>query len=417
MKVLEIQGGHKLSGTIRISGAKNSSVALIPAAILAEDDVTICNVPEITDTDALSEILEFLGADVRRASESIVINPKSIKNKEIPAEISKKLRASYYFMGSLLGKYKHVEMYFPGGCSIGARPINFHLKGFEALGATVKIEGDKYIVDAKELKGANIYLDFASVGATINIMLAAVKAKGTTVIDNAAKEPEIVNVATFLNNMGARISGAGTSTIKIIGVEKLNGCFHEVIPDRIEAGTYTIIGALIGNYLKIDNIIPEHIEALTSKLIEMGVELEIGDDYLIVNKPDKYKAVNVKTLVFPGFPTDLQQPFMVLSTRCSGKSVVEETIYENRFMHIPYLQKMGADIEVNGTKAIIKGPTELRGTEVEATDLRAGASMVAAALIAKGTTVIHNIEHILRGYENIVEKLSDVGAKLEVKEI
>ena len=417
MKVLEIQGGHKLSGTIRISGAKNSSVALIPAAILAEDDVTICNVPEITDTDALSEILEFLGADVRRASESIVINPKSIKNKEIPAEISKKLRASYYFMGSLLGKYKHVEMYFPGGCSIGARPINFHLKGFEALGATVQIEGDKYIVDAKELKGANIYLDFASVGATINIMLAAVKAKGTTVIDNAAKEPEIVNVATFLNNMGARISGAGTSTIKIIGVEKLNGCFHEVIPDRIEAGTYTIIGALIGNYLKIDNIIPEHIEALTSKLIEMGVELEIGDDYLIVNKPDKYKAVNVKTLVFPGFPTDLQQPFMVLSTQCSGKSVVEETIYENRFMHIPYLQKMGADIEVNGTKAIIKGPTELRGTEVEATDLRAGASMVAAALIAKGTTVIHNIEHILRGYENIVEKLSDVGAKLEVKEI
>lgn len=417
MKVLEIQGGHKLSGTIRISGAKNSSVALIPAAILAEDDVTICNVPEITDTDALSEILEFLGADVRRASESIVINPKSIKNKEIPAEISKKLRASYYFMGSLLGKYKHVEMYFPGGCSIGARPINFHLKGFEALGATVKIEGDKYIVDAKELKGANIYLDFASVGATINIMLAAVKAKGTTVIDNAAKEPEIVNVATFLNNMGARISGAGTSTIKIIGVEKLNGCFHEVIPDRIEAGTYTIIGALIGNYLKIDNIIPEHIEALTSKLIEMGVELEIGDDYLIVNKPDKYKAVNVKTLVFPGFPTDLQQPFMVLSTQCSGKSVVEETIYENRFMHIPYLQKMGADIEVNGTKAIIKGPTTLTGTEVEATDLRAGASMVAAALIAKGTTVIHNIEHILRGYENIVEKLSDVGAKLEVKEI
>ncbi len=417
MKVLEIQGGYRLSGTIRISGAKNSSVALIPAAILADDDVTICNVPEITDTDALSEILEFLGADVRRASESIVINPKSIRNKEIPAEISKKLRASYYFMGSLLGKYKHVEMYFPGGCSIGARPINFHLKGFEALGATVQIEGDKYIVDAKELKGANIYLDFASVGATINIMLAAVKAKGITVIDNAAKEPEIVNVATFLNNMGARISGAGTSTIKIIGVEKLNGCFHEVIPDRIEAGTYTIIGALIGNYLKIDNIIPEHIEALTSKLLEMGVELEIGDDYLIVNKPDRYKAVNVTTLVFPGFPTDLQQPFMVLSTQCSGKSIIEETIYENRFMHIPYLKKMGANIEVNGTKAIIKGPTKLIGTEVEATDLRAGASMVAAALVAEGKTVIHNIEHILRGYENIVEKLSDVGAKVEVKEI
>lgn len=417
MKVLEIEGGHELSGTIRISGAKNSSVALIPAAILADDDVTICNVPEITDTDALSEILNYLGAEVRRASESIVINPKSIQNKEIPANISKKLRASYYFMGALLGKYKHVEMYFPGGCSIGARPINFHLKGFESLGATVEIQDDRYIVDAKELKGANIYLDFASVGATINIMLAAVKAKGTTVIDNAAKEPEIVNVATFLNNMGAKISGAGTSTIKIVGVDKLNGCFHEVIPDRIEAGTYTIIGALVGNYLKIDNIIPEHIEALTSKLLEMGVYLEIGSDYLIVNKSDKYKAVNVKTLVFPGFPTDLQQPFMVLSTQCSGKSIVEETIYENRFMHIPYLKKMGANIEVNGSKAIIKGPTKLKGEKVEATDLRAGASMVAAALVADGTTIINNIEHILRGYENIVEKLKDVGAKIEVKEI
>jgi len=417
MKVLEIQGGNKLSGTIRISGAKNSSVALIPAAILADEKVTICNVPEITDTDALSEILEFLGADIKRASESIVINPTTIENKGIPINISKKLRASYYFMGSLLGKYKHVEMYFPGGCSIGARPINFHLKGFESLGATVKVDGDKYIVDAKELKGANIYLDFASVGATINIMLAAVKAKGKTVIDNAAKEPEIVNVATFLNNMGAKISGAGTSTIKITGVEKLNGCFHEVIPDRIEAGTYTIIGALIGNYLKIDNIIPEHIEALTSKLMEMGVELEIGADYLIVNKPEEYRPVSIKTLVFPGFPTDLQQPFMVLSTQCNGKSIVEETIWENRFMHVPYLNKLGATIDVKDRKAIIQGPTKLIGTEVEATDLRAGASMIAAALLAEGTTTIHNIEHILRGYENIVEKLNDVGAKIEIKEI
>ncbi len=417
MKVLEIQGGHELKGTIRISGAKNSSVALIPAAILAEDDVTICNVPEVTDTDALSEILEFLGAEVRRASESIVINPRPIENKEIPADLSKKLRASYYFMGSLLGKYKHVEMYFPGGCSIGSRPIDLHLKGFEALGATVEIENDKYVVTANELKGANIYLDFASVGATINIMLAAVKANGVTVIDNAAKEPEIVNVATFLNNMGAKITGAGTSRIKIIGVTKLKGCFHEVIPDRIEAGTYIIAGALMGNYLKIDNIIPEHLEALTSKLSEMKVELEIGDDYLIVNRPDKYKPVNIQTQVFPGFPTDLQQPFMVLTTKCSGKSVIEETIYENRFMHVPYLNKMGANIVISGNKAIIKGPTELMGTEVEATDLRAGASLVIAALMASGTTIIYNIEHILRGYENIVEKLNDVGAKIEIKEI
>ncbi len=417
MKVLEITGCQELKGTIRISGAKNSSVALIPAAILADDDVTICNVPDVTDTDSLSEILEFLGADVRRASESIVINPKNIINKEIPEELSQKLRASYYFMGSLLGKYNHVEMYFPGGCSIGARPINLHLKGFEALGATVKIEDDKYIVDAKELKGATIYLDFASVGATINIMLAAVKAKGTTVIDNAAKEPEIVNVATFLNNMGAKITGAGTSRIKIEGVKELKGCFHEVIPDRIEAGTYTIAGALMGNYLKIDNIIPEHIEALTSKLIEMGVELEIGEDYLIVNRPNKYKTVTVQTQVFPGFPTDLQQPFMVLTTKCNGKSIIEETIWENRFMHVPYLNKMGANITIAGNKATIKGPTELIGSEVEATDLRAGASLVIAALTAKGKTIIHNIEHILRGYENIVEKLNDVGAKIEIKEI
>lgn len=417
MKALRIIGSKELKGTIRISGAKNSSVALIPAAILSDEVVTICNVPEITDTDALSEILTYLGAEVRRASESIVINPDTIENKEIPEEQAKKLRASYYFMGALLGKYKHVEMYFPGGCSIGERPINLHLKGFEALGATVTNDGNKYIVDAKNLKGTNIYLDIASVGATINIMLAAVKAKGTTVIENAAKEPEIVNVATFLNNMGARISGAGTSEIRIIGVERLAGCFHEVIPDRIEAGTYTIIGALVGNHLKIDNIIPEHIEALTSKLKEMGIELEIGADYLIVNKPEFYKVVNIKTLVYPGFPTDLQQPFTILLTQCNGKSSVTETIWENRFMHIPELNKMGANITVEGMKAKIIGPTKLIGADVKATDLRAGAAMIVAALSAEGTTTITNISHILRGYENIVEKLSDVGAKIEIIEI
>lgn len=417
MKVLEIQGGRDLSGTIRISGAKNSSVALIPAAILADETVTICNVPEITDTDALSEILNYLGANVRRASESIVIDPTTIDNKEIPEEQAKKLRASYYFMGALLGKYKHAEMYFPGGCSIGARPINLHLKGFEALGAKITNDGNKYIVDAKELKGANIYLDIASVGATINIMLAAVRAKGKTEIDNAAKEPEIVNVATFLNNMGAKITGAGTSTIVIEGVDSLKGCFHEVIPDRIEAGTYTIIGALCGNYLKIDNIIPEHLEALTSKLVEMGVELEIGSDYLIINKSEEYKPVSIKTLVYPGFPTDLQQPFTVLLTKCNGTSSVIETIWENRFMHIPHLNNLGANITVEGIEATINGPTKLVGCEVEATDLRAGAAMVAAALAAEGTTTITNINHILRGYENIVEKLTDVGAKIELKEI
>ena len=417
MKVIKIDGGQELSGLIKISGAKNSSVALIPASILADSDVTICNVPEITDTDVLCEMLGYLGADVRRASESVVITSGKIQNKFIPEIYSKKLRASYYFMGALLGKFKHVEISLPGGCSIGARPINLHLKGFEALGATITNDNEKYIVDAKELKGANIYLDIASVGATINIMLAAVLAKGKTVIENAAKEPEIVNVATFLNNMGAKIMGAGTSQITITGVSKLNGCFHEVIPDRIEAGTYTIIGALVGKNLKIYNIIPEHIEALTSKLKEMGANIEIGPDYLVITKKDEYKPVNVKTLVYPGFPTDLQQPFSVLLSRCRGKSTVEETIFENRFMHLPELRKMGMVVSLDDTVATFIGPNELTAAIVNATDLRAGASLVTAALAAKGVTTITNIEHILRGYEGLVEKLQDVGAKIKIEEI
>ena len=418
MKIIEIEGQKELSGTIRVSGAKNATVALIPAAILTDEEATICNVPEITDTEALCEILEVLNVKVNRSTESLVINPKDMINTEIEEKYSKKLRASYYFMGALLGKYKKAVMYFPGGCSIGARPIDLHLKGFEALGAKVTSNKNQYIVEAEELKGANIYLDIASVGATINIMLAAVKAKGTTIIDNAAKEPEIVNVATFLNNMGAKVTGAGTSRIKIVGVNKLHKCFHEVIPDRIEAGTYLIIGALCGNNLKIDNMIPEHLEALTSKLEEMGIELEKGIDYItILGKNEKYKNTNIKTAVYPGFPTDLQQPFTVLLTQANGKSKVTETIWENRFMHIPYLKDLGADIEVKNQTATILGPTELKGTQVVATDLRAGAAMVAAGLLASGTTTITNVEHILRGYENIIEKLTDVGAKIKLKEI
>ena len=417
MKIMEIEGGKELSGTIRISGAKNATVALIPAAILTDEEATICNIPEITDTDALCDILNELNVNVKRASESIIINPKNMQNIEIKEEFSKKLRASYYFMGALLGKYKKAVMYFPGGCSIGARPIDLHLKGFEALGATVKSDKNKYIVEAKELHGANIYLDIASVGATINIMLAAVKAKGKTIIDNAAKEPEIVNVATFLNNMGAKITGAGTSTIKIEGVDYLHQCFHEVIPDRIEAGTYIIIGALCGNPLKIDNIIPEHLDSLLLKLEEMGVDLEIGQDYVLVSNQNNKKATSIKTAVYPGFPTDLQQPFTVLQTQCNGKSKTTETIWENRFMHIPYLRDLGADIVVKNQTATIIGPTPLIGTSVVATDLRAGAAMVAAALIATGKTTITNVEHILRGYENIVEKLTNVGAKISIKEI
>lgn len=417
MKIMEIEGERELSGTIRISGAKNATVALIPAAILTDEEATICNIPEITDTDALCDILTELNVEVKRASESIVINPENMENIEIEEKYAKKLRASYYFMGALLGKYHKASLYFPGGCSIGARPIDLHLKGFESLGAKVTNEGNKFIVEAEELKGANIYLDFASVGATINIMIAAVRAKGRTVIDNAAKEPEIVNVATFLNNMGAKITGAGTSTIKIDGVDHLHKCFHEVIPDRIEAGTYVIIGALCGNMLKIDNVIPEHIDALLSKLEEMGVDLEVGADYVIVSRKDKYKSTDIKTAVFPGFATDLQQPFTVLQTQANGKSKTTETIWENRFMHVPYLRELGANISVKNQTATIIGPTKLTGAEVVATDLRAGAALVAAGLVAEGKTTITNAEHILRGYEQIVEKLTNVGAKITLKEI
>lgn len=416
MKVLEINGGKPLTGTIRISGAKNASVALIPAAILADSEVTICNVPEITDTDALTEILEYLGATVKRASESVLINPTTIENKEIPKELSTKLRASYYFMAALLGKYKYVEMYFPGGCNIGARPIDQTLKSFIALGATVEEDNNKYKIYADKLKGAHIYLDMPSVGATINAMLASVKAEGETTIENAAKEPEVVNVAVFLNGMGAKITGAGTSEIKIKGVNSLKGCYTEVIPDRIEAGTYVIAGALMGENLKIDNIIPEHIEMLTLKLKEMGVPIDIGPDYIIVSKGNNLKPVSIKTQGYPGFATDLQQPVTTLLTQCEGTSTLEETIYENRFQNVPYLNKLGANIEIDEKQIHIKGKTELVGTTVEATDLRAGACLVLAGLLASGTTKVANIEHVLRGYENIVQKLTDVGADIKLKE-
>lgn len=417
MKQIIIEGQNKLEGTIRIGGAKNSAVALVPAALLSDEVVTIDNIPNISDIKALNEILEYLGAKVDFKEEIIKIDSSTVMNREIPEELAKKLRASYYFMGVLLGKYKKAELYFPGGCSIGKRPINLHLKGFEALGAKITENGNKFTIEAEELRGARIYLDIASVGATINIMFAAVKAKGLTVIENAAKEPEIVNVATFLNNMGAKIVGAGTSTIRIMGVEKLGKAFTEVIPDRIEAGTYIIAGALLGHNLEIDNIIPSHIESLTSKLQEMGVEMEIKEDSIVVNAIDTMKPVNIKTLGYPGFPTDLQQPITALLTQTIGISTIEETIYENRFLNVEYLNQMGADIEINCNKLNIKGKSNLKGTEVIATDLRAGASLILAGLIASGTTTIKDVEHILRGYENIIEKLNSVGAKLSLEEI
>ena len=417
MKQIIIEGNNYLEGTINISGAKNSAVALVPASLLSDDIVTIDNIPDISDIDALNEILKYLGAKVDRNATSMTIDSRNINNKEIPESISSKLRASYYFMSALLGKYKHVEMYFPGGCSIGARPIDQTLKGFRALGATVVEENNKFIIDAEELVGNNVYLDMPSVGATINTILVAVRAKGKTVIENAAKEPEIVNVATFLNQMGAKIRGAGTSKITIIGVEKLGKCYIEVIPDRIEAGTYIIAGALMGKNLKINNIIPVHVEMLLSKMKEMGVNMEIGEDYVTVSKTDNLKPVSVKTLGYPGFATDLQQPLTTLLTQCSGVSKLEETIYENRFQNVEYLNLMGADIKINGRVIDVKGPSKLIANTVKATDLRAGACLVLAALAAEGKTTITDASHVLRGYEKIVEKLTAVGAKIEIEDI
>lgn len=416
MKKIIINGNKKLSGTIRISGAKNAAVALIPAAIIADEPSTICNIPEISDINSLEDILSFLNIKTKRATESMIIDPTNMQNKSIPEEISNKLRASYYFMGALLTKYKYVEMNFPGGCKIGSRPINYHLEGFKKLGATVEEQGDKYIIKAEHLKGTTIDLEKASVGATINIMLASVKAEGTTTINNAAKEPEIINVAQFLKSMGAKITGEGTKTITITGVTHLTKGQTEVIPDRIEAGTYVIIGALIGENLKIDNIIPEQLKSLTDKLQEANANIQIGLDNIICNKTDKLKAVNITTSYYPNFPTDLQQPFSVFTTQCDGQSTIKETLYENRFMHVPYLNKMGANIKTKQDTAIINGKTPLVGTDVIATDLRAGASLIIAGLIAQNKTTISEVEHILRGYEGIIEKLTNVQADIKIIE-
>ena len=413
-----IEGGRQLSGKIKISGSKNSAVALVPAAVLCDEEVTIANVPNISDINALDEMLTFLGAKVKKNEDVIRIDSSKIENKLIPENMSKKLRASYYFMGALLSRFKKVEMYFPGGCSIGARPINLHLKGFRALGAKVEENDNLFIITADNLRGAKINLDFASVGATINLMLAAVKAEGTTIISNAAKEPHVVNVATFLNNMGAKISGAGTSEIKIVGVKHLHSCFHEVVPDYVETGTYMILASAIGKDITITNIIPDHVESLISKLDDMGVPMQIGVDFIKINAPLKLKQTNIKTQVYPGFPTDLQQPMAALLTQATGKSTINETIWENRFLNLIELNKMGATAEtVTNSKAVIVGPTKLKGKNVKATDLRAGACLVIAGLIADGKTTIENADYILRGYENIIEKLTNIGAKIKLEEI
>ena len=414
MKKIIVNGGKTLSGTIHVSGAKNSAVALLPAAILCDEEATIYNVPNISDTDALIDILNLLNVETNYKDDEITINPANIENKIIGEDLCSKLRGSYYFMGALLGKKKKVEIAFPGGCDFGERKIDLHFKGFESLGAKVEVKDNYFLITADKLTGSEIYLDFASVGATINIMLAAVKASGTTKINNAAKEPEIVNVATFLNNMGAKITGAGTSNIKIEGVNYLHKAIIEVIPDRIEAGTYLILGALLGKNLIVENLIEEHLTALISKLKDMGVNIMRVKNGLEVNCKPSYKPINITTLPYPGFPTDLAQPMTTLLTQCWGTSFIEETIYANRMGHVSELNKMNAKIKINGSTSIITGQTVLHGANIKATDLRAGASLVLAALEASGKTTIKNAEYILRGYSNIVTKLRTVGADINI---
>lgn len=417
MKKMVITGGKTLTGEIKINGAKNSSVALLPAAILSDDTSTIYNVPDITDIDVLTKILVLLNCEVTKTNNSYKINTENIENATIPEEISKSLRASYYFMGALLTKFKHVEIYFPGGCNFGARQIDFHLKAFEDLGATIKEENNKFTIDAEKLIGTDINLKFPSVGATINIMLASVKAEGITTISNAAAEPEILNVAVFLNSMGAKITGAGTKKIKIEGVKKLSSGKVGVIPDRIETGTYIIAGALIGQNLKISNINSIHITALLNTLDKMGAKYLLDENSIVISKAENLKPVNIETEVYPGFPTDLAQPISVLLSKCDGISKVTENIYEKRMGHVKYLNAMGANIEIEDNKEVINGPIEFHGTDVEASDLRAGATLFLAALTAKEETTITNVEYILRGYEKIVNKLSSVGANIKLVEI
>ena len=420
MKEIIINGGKTLSGNIYIGGAKNSVVALIPAALLSNDVCNINKVPNISDKDALIDILKVLNVDASFKETSTIIDSTNLQNKVIPEDLSQKLRASYYFMGVLLAKFKHVEMYLPGGCNIGTRPIDLHLKGFEALGAKVfhDEKTHKYTLEADELIGTRIKLDFASVGATINIMYAACLAKGTTILENAAKEIEIINIADFLNKMGAKIKGAGTSTITIEGVEKLKGTTIDVIPDRIEAGTYLMIGAMIGDNLSVCGIEPSQLKALFDKFDDMGIKYKISDDKVTISKSNNIMPINIKTLVYPGFPTDLGQPMSVLLTQANGTSYFEETIWEKRMQHVKYLNMMGANIKLqDNTHSIINGPTKLKGCHINATDLRGGAALVMAGLIAEGTTTISNIEYILRGYENLINKLSKVGADIKIIDV
>ncbi|HEM6636056.1 TPA: UDP-N-acetylglucosamine 1-carboxyvinyltransferase [Enterococcus faecium] len=418
MKKIVIKGNRPLAGEVTISGAKNSAVALIPAAILADSPVILEGVPDIQDVHSLIEILEIMGATVHFSNNILEIDPREVVSIPMPHGKINSLRASYYFMGTLLGKFGEAVVGLPGGCYLGPRLIDLHVKGFEALGAEVTNEhGAMYLrTENKGLRGNRIFMDVVSVGATINVMLAAVKAKGQTVIENAAREPEIIDVATLLNNMGAKVRGAGTDVIRIEGVETLHGCRHFMIPDRIEAGTYLALAAAVGNGIKVKNVIFEHLESFIAKLQEIGVHMKISEDEIEVYPSKELKPANIMTYPYPGFATDLQQPLTALLLMTTGTSEIIDTIYAKRVNHVPELARMGADITVEGNMIIVNGPNKLHGTEVVASDLRAGACLVIAGLLAEGTTTIYNVDYILRGYDHIIEKLTALGASIEMIE-
>lgn len=424
MKKIKIQGGHPLHGEVYMSGAKNSTVALIPAAILADSPVTLEGVPDIEDVYALIEIIEEMGAkvDYDALSHRLVIDPTDLVSIPMPQGRINSLRASYYFMGALLAKFGEAIVGLPGGCNLGPRPIDLHIKGFEALGVNVETkENVEYLsTGCQGLVGTRIFMDLVSIGATINVMLAAVKAKGVTIIENAAREPEVVDVAMLLNSMGAKISGAGTDQLYIEGVESLHGVTHRVVPDRIEAGTYLTIAAACGSFegVTLYNVIPEHLEAFIAKLTEAGVTLTIKDDSIHVAPVNQeLKGIDIKTSPYPGFATDLQQPITPLLFKAKECSHIQDKIYPHRVRHVPELQKMGAQIKEDETGILIEPTVALHGASVTASDLRAGACLVCAGLMAQGETYIDNIHHILRGYDHIVEKLSALGAEIEMIEV
>lgn len=413
MEKFIIRGGIPLRGKVKISGAKNAAVAAIPAALLANDEVVLENLPMINDVRVFADIIQYMGAGVSLTDDGVMrINPHINPANLPPYDLIKKLRASYYLLGVLLAKYGEATISMPGGCDIGTRPIDQHIKGFQAMGARIDIEHGMIKARAKQLVGAPIYLDVVSVGATINIMLAASMAKGTTIIENAAKEPHIVDIANFINAMGGNVKGAGTDVIKVTGVEHLHGCTHMVIPDQIEAGTFMIAAAAAGGDVIIDNIIPKHLDPITAKLVEAGATVEENGDHVRVISDGSLNQMNIKTLPYPGFPTDLQQPMTSLLTIARGTSIITETVWESRFKHVDELKRMGANIKVEGSSAIIQGVKELSGAPVKATDLRAGAAMVIAGLIARGETEISCIHHIDRGYESIEKKLKEIGADI-----